>query len=716
MTISINSLLSMGTGALTASQAAISVTGNNIANVNTAGYSRQSVLLKTNTSLDYSFGQIGQGVSAQEVIRVYDKFLERSLVSQLGVAAKYDSAYYALRNIENLFNESSIDGIGATMTSFFEAWNDLAQTPSNLAAREALLSYAQTLASFIQSTDDSLAAMQKELESLIRDEVNSANTLCAEIAELNRQINMHTIAGSNNANALLDERDAKVRELAEIIDITIQDNGAGDYYVTTGSGHLLVQQDVAFSLTIKGPTVENNLIADSTYKTTSPGGTAHFSGTDTVEYTLRFVNGGGVVGSGAQFAASLDGGKTWLKEDGSTTNDITQAKLYDANEDDEPVKVGKLSIWFDAGTVSEGDRFVISPKNDIYWVTPTSAPINISSQFYANGTENPLRITGGALGGYLMARDKMIGGYRDDLDTLAQSIIWEVNLIHSQGAGLTTMSSAFGTYAVGNTSVPLGGDTSDFTWAPYLTEGNLSFSIYDATTGASLIPYPGMEVLFSGGNFDPATMSLEDVRDAFNAATFTDASGVTVSPFTATIINGQLQINTNINGNYTFAVASDTTGLMAGLGINTFFTGTDASSIAVRGELVANASLVNAGSVNGAGEVNSGDNGIAKALSELITKTVNLSIAGHKRASQSLSDFYATLVTKVGADTASVKNSASREVSLAQTLSDRREETVGVSLDEELTNLIKFQSSYKAAAKLITTADEMLQTILGLKQ
>ena len=722
MATSINSLLTMGTGALFASQAAISVTGNNIANVNTVGYSRQSVLLKSNTSLDYSPGQIGQGVNAEQVIRAYDKFIESSLTSQLGTAAKYDSAYYALRNIENLFNESTIDGIGATLTAVFEAWNDLAQAPGNMAARQALVSTSQSLASFIQSTDNTLAAMQEELETLIRDEVNTANTLCAEIAELNRQINMHTVSGSNNANTLMDERDRKARELAEILDIQVHDNGAGDYYITTGAGHLLVQEDVSYSLTIQGQTAENNLTPNSPYKNSAGSGTIGFSGIDTKEYTIEVVTGGAVDG-GAQFKVSTDGGKTWL------TNDDGSLRLFDANSEDLSVKAGELNLWFDAGeSLAAGDKFVVSPKNDIYWNSPTVGPVNISSQFYADGTENQLRITGGALGGYLMARDEMIGDYRDQLDTLAKNVIWEVNRIHSQGAGLTTMSGALGEYRVGRTDQALGGDTADFAWSDYLTEGNLSFAIYDAATGESLIPYPGMEVL-SGTNFNPTDTtlitlsdgvtvvqagSLEALADKFNTATFTDADGTTHTPFTATIVDGRLQLATN--GDYTFAVASDTTGLMAGLGINTFFTGTDASSIAVRGELVANPSLINAGSVNGAGEINQGDNAIAKAISELLNKTVTITAEDGSSVTQSLLDYYATLVTRVGSDTLNVKNAASREVSLAQTLSDRREEIAGVSIDEELTNLIKFQSSYKAAAKLITTADEMLQTVLGLKQ
>ena len=82
---------------------------------------------------------------------------------------------------------------------------------------------------------------------------------------------------------------------------------------------------------------------------------------------------------------------------------------------------------------------------------------------------------------------------------------------------------------------------------------------------------------------------------------------------------------------------------------------------------------------------------------------------------QTLSEYYGNLVARVGADTASAKYTAATETAVAQDLHDRQEEISGVNLDEEMTNLIKFQASYKAAAKLITTADEMLQTLLSMK-
>ena len=139
-------------------------------------------------------------------------------------------------------------------------------------------------------------------------------------------------------------------------------------------------------------------------------------------------------------------------------------------------------------------------------------------------------------------------------------------------------------------------------------------------------------------------------------------------------------------------------------------------SLGVRHELSTNANLINAGRVNGAGEVNAGDNITAQAIADLVSKRVDINITGRATTKQTMTDFYATMVARVGGETASVGFTATTERTMAKELYDKREEISGVNLDEEMSNLIKFQSSYKAAAKLITTADQMLQTILSLKQ
>lgn len=714
MATGVNSVLSMGVGALFASQTNIQVTGNNISNVNTPGYSRQAVVLNERYALNYVPGQIGQGVEAKEVIRYFDKFIEANYLNKLGTASRYNAEYSQLRYVENLFNESNVDGIAANLNSFFNSWNKLVQNPDDLPGREALLGQGGTLTDLLNSTDKALRDLEDQMNTLIRQEVASANQLMQEIAALNREISAAYLAGRNNPNQLMDERDARVRELGAILDVTIRDDGPGHYRLTMANGTVLVQDDVAFSLDMLGQRVENNLTTDSPYKGLNANGTQNtlrFDGADSREYTVEMVNNG-TIGVDAQFRVSIDGGRTWL------TDDDGNISLFNANEEANAVRVGKLDIHFDPGQVAEGDRFVISPKSDVYWIRPTSGPMNVSTQVLPDGSDNTLRITGGTLGGYLEFRDYRLGEYRDRLDAFTKSLIWEVNRLHSQGAGLETFNYMFGTEAAGNINAALGSPEARFTWAERLQSGNMTFAVYDAE-GNPIVPDGGglkvLSALPPNGNFDPALHSLQDVANAIN-----DPLNEASQYMSAAIIDGKLQItalNDPVTGRpYSFAMTDDTTGLAAALGINTFFVGNSADSIAVRGELFTNLNLINAGRLDGQGQINPGDNQTAREIAALSTKKVSTGTVWNKNTSQTLAEYYGGLVTKVGADTQSVKFTASSETAMARDLYDRQEEISGVNLDEEMSNLIKFQASYKAAAKLITTADEMLQTLLGLKQ
>lgn len=715
MAIGVNSVMNMGVGALFASSANLQVTGNNISNVNTSGYSRQSVVLNEKYSINFYPGQVGQGVEAKEVIRHFDAFIEANYLNKLSTAARWQKQYSELRYVDNLFNEQLTSGLGSSLNSLFDSWNKLSQGADTSSSREALLGQAQTVATKMREMDAALRALEDQMNVQIKADVSTANTLMQEIAALNREIAASYQAGRNNPNELMDKRDEKVRELATIIDIDVEDRGPGSQYrVSMKNGNTLVQHDVAFSLDFKGANAENNLTASSPYKQRSKDGewnTVHFSGTDSYEYTVEMVTGG-EIGGGAQFKVSLDGGNSWL------TNDDGSLRLFNAQEGEKSVRVGELDIWFDPGQVAEGDRFVISPKSDVYWNSPTSGPVNVSTQIFADGRDNSLRITGGSLGGMLEFRDYKVGEYRDRLDALAKSLAWEVNRIHSQGAGLDAMTSMLGTYVVGNQSEALGSPEARFTWSDRLQSGNMNLAVYDAE-GNSLFGYPGLNVLsINGGNFDPAKHSMNDVVNAIN-----DPANECSRYVQAEVVDGRLKISaksyTDPSGkqqHYSFAMTDDTTGLAAAFGLNCFFSGDSAATFAVNPEVAADINRINAGRVNVNGEIKTGDNQSAKEISDLAKTAVTIATLWNKSSAQTIADYYGGIVTKVGSDTRGVGFTAATETAIAQDLFDRQEEISGVNLDEEMSNLIRFQASYKAAAKLITTADEMLQTLLSLKQ
>lgn len=706
----VNSLMDIGRLGLFASQTAIQVTGDNIANVNTEGYARRSLRVEENISVDYVAGQLGSGVLAKEVVRHFDQWIENSYNDKATLRERWDTVYDGLQGVESLFNESNEFGISSTISKFFADWQNLADRPENFATREELLGDTKTMLNLIHQINSDLVKRQQEVDSYITQDVATVNTLLSDIAELNRQINMHEVAGQNNANEMRDERDRKVRELSGYLDTKYIDNGGGNVTILTKAGQTLVDGTSYYRLSYDAAQATNSLSVDSSFD-----GQVYFEGDDSKEYTIQVVSnaGGMAVSSGANaalFKVSLDGGRTWLQdEDGNT-------RYYAARPYGAKVSVGELSIWFGdpddssqtpLNDLTAGDKFTIVPKKGLYWHNTTSSKENITPQILSNGEDDGRRLTGGKLAGYFNFRDEYAGQYQTKMDALSKAMIWEVNRQHSQGAGLQKFTFVEGTYSVDGTSFALGSDASGLTFADKLTSGSTMVYMFNASTG-TLVSGAALDFSDDPGqqNFNPSLHSLADVRDAFNR-TFQGS-------LTASIVNNAIQLRSE--SGYSFQFGADSTGLTAALGLNTYFQGDGASNITLNSTVDQDADFVCAGHVNGGDEANSGDNITANNIAALQQRKVTISTVFEGATRQTLLEYYNTLVSRVGADTQDSAFNYKYQDALATDLDNRQQSIAGVNLDEEMANLIKYQHSYTAAAKLITTADQMMQTVLGMKQ
>ncbi|MEF2231360.1 MAG: flagellar hook-associated protein FlgK [Pseudodesulfovibrio sp.] len=709
MSFGANSILDMGRWAMFASQVQLQVTGENIANVNTDGYSRRSVILEEGISINYSPGQMGTGVVAKEVVRHFDELVEGLYLEQSSLKEKWGTLYEQLRNVETLLNESSGYGVSTTLSKYFESWNKAAEYPDDYGARSTVIDNTSTLISILNQVESDMATMQSRINNTVRSQVNDVNTLLDEIASLNNEIQVNDIPGKNNTNSLYDERARKVRELGELIDITTIDNGGGDFTILTKAGQNLVDGANHFALEFSVTSKTKDISGDTTF-----AGDIYYEGSDDFEYTIEFLASGsgasaGMVTSGAtsaQFRVSLDGGKTWLKnEDGSERH-------YSARDYDGRVTVEGLDIWFGSasdsmgaptGEFQAGDRFIISPHPSIFWVENTSHKENITPQLSMSGEENSRRLTGGSIAGLLAFRDSYVGKYREKLEKFTESLIWETNRRHSQGTGLQAFTSVSGTYSVNDKTKALGSDSTGLAFGDRLQSGSSLVYVYNANTG--LLASSAALDFGSGSTFNPDQHSLQDVADAYNR-TFAGA-------ISASVINNKIQISAE-NG-YSFAFGTDTAGLNAALGVNTFFTGSGADDIGLNSTITGDPDFLAVGHVNGAGEMNPGDNTTALSMYALREAEVTITSATEGTTTTSLLDYYNSIVGNVGADTSTAKFNSSYYTTLSSELNERQQEVSGVNLDEEMTDLIKYQASYTAAAKLIATADEMLQTILSLK-
>lgn len=688
--MAVNTLLGIGNSALFANQTALSVTGNNIANVDTEGYSRQSVRFDDLRPQDSRPGQIGQGVYAAEIYRNFNRFVENAYLNRFTQQQRWSEQSTILQSVQSIFNEANTDGISAQLATFFASWSKLAGKPEDEATRQNLLTQADNLAKLVRNANDTLSNVRHEMDDYINQSVEQVNTYLNSLRKLNKQISASYVEGVNTPNSLYDERDKLVRKISELIDVRVVDNGPRDFQLFTAAGQPLLQGEAEYSLRVAAPYYEKQC--------RNFDGELTFSGSDAHEYTLEMLEGN-------RFRVSLDGGQSWLRDKNG------QISVFDVPPAGESIKVKNLEISFanadgSSAALMPGDKFTIIPKTNVQWCSPTREPLNITPQSFDSGEDNPDRIGGGKLAAYFSVRDYHVGRYQDKLDAMTNTLIWEVNALHSQGSGLEALTNMQGTYGVDDINEPLGSPFSSLAYKDKLTSGSLSVYFYDAATGQSLDM--GIPLTFSGPhgpNFDPEHHTLQDVATAINASY--------PGKLTASIQGGKLHVEAA--DGYTFRMGADSTGLMAALGLNTFFQGSEASDISLNPLLLKNPQYVNAHSVDGMSEGNEGDGIIAARIAQLATKDLTISTMW-ENSNTSLTGYYASLVGLVGSETQTAMFNNSYNTSLAEDLDTQSASISGVNLDEEMTNLIKFQHSYTAAAKLITTADQMLETILGLKQ
>ncbi|TVM15938.1 flagellar hook-associated protein FlgK [Oceanidesulfovibrio indonesiensis] len=692
----INSLLSLGEQALMNAQVGISVTGNNIANIDTAGYARRTVTYATNGSISVNGVSIGTGASVEQIRRNYDTLLESSYLAANSQSAAWAAMAKTLYNVESLFNQSDNYGVSTALDTFLNSLAALEDTPRDAAARQELLSYAETLVDSLAIIDASLKDSLASLEKDVASGVVEANALMKQIAQLNADITRHP----DNLE-LQDQRDTAIRALSDLVDVQVLREDDTNVTVLTTSGQPLVDGIHAYELSWEQPQVQTDLIAGSDFD-----GALYFSGTSSDELLVQFTSAGPADGSAsaATFRVSMDGGNTWLTdEDGAIME-------FRAGGYDDRVEVAGVELWFGQShdssatattDISAKDSFSVMPKYGLYWHATTGGKVNITP-IEGNGANN--RLSGGKLAGLITARDEGILAYAEELDALAHELIWQMNFQHSQGAGLEHYVATTASYQTKDTTAPLA--ASSLPYASRLQSGGLAFAFYNESTGESL----GVESLdFSTvtpgtATFDPETHSLQDVVDAINAS----FPGL----LQASIQDGRLQLSAEDGVEFEFA--GDSSGLLAALGLNTFFSGSDVSNMAIDSRVATNTNRINAAVVDGSGAVAAGDNSNALALAALADKSVTLDCL-HSSTSQSIAEHLHALTAKVGADTDTAARNYTLTSTLAADLNARQEEVAGVSMDEELTNLMRYQQAYQAASRLIQTTSEMFDTLMSLK-
>lgn len=232
------SLLNIGASALLSNQQVLRTTSNNIANVNTPGYSRQHVKLEPVEGLYYDKGFYGGGVDAVTVLRSHSDMLTRQVALTGSVAAADEKRLEHLRQLEDLF-PGGATGLGAAMGDMLNAFSDVANAPGDLTARTVVLARADELAARFRSVADNMDNLRQNLKLELSSEVRMINSLATRIASVNSEIR-NAVGSGHTPNDLLDQRDELIRELNTHVQTTTIPATDGSVSVFVASSQPLV--------------------------------------------------------------------------------------------------------------------------------------------------------------------------------------------------------------------------------------------------------------------------------------------------------------------------------------------------------------------------------------------------------------------------------------------------------------------------------------------
>jgi flagellar hook-associated protein 1 FlgK len=295
----------------------------------------------------------------------------------------------------------------------------------------------------------------------------------------------------------------------------------------------------------------------------------------------------------------------------------------------------------------------------------------------------PLTGSAGELNGTIAGRDQVLGGFIDDLDNYISNTIYEFNKTHASGEGTIGFDSVTGTYTVSDSTVALNNAGLAF------TPGHGSFEVRVVNKATGIATTQTINVNLNGIG---TQTTLDGLRTSIDALANVTATLTTDRRLTLTAANG-----------YEIRFGNDTSGALAALGINTFFTGTGSTDIDLNATIKNDTRLFAAGLGGGPGD---GRN--AQKLAEIIDRPI-AALGG-----KSLDEAYDNIISSLAQSSAAESALTGGYQQYGDSLASQRAQFSGVSLDEELILLMKFQRSYQVSARIVSTINEVFDALIRI--
>lgn len=674
-------LLSIGLSGLRTTQNSLTVTGHNIANVNTAGYSRQEAVQQTNIAQFNGSGYIGSGVQTVDVRRLASDFL----TSQVRTANSQNSELQAFKaqisQLDGLLSNSTT-GITPAMQKFFATLQTASQDPSSIPAREAVLAQAQGLSKSFNTLYDQIDKQNGQINDQLSALTNQVNALAKSVGSLNDAIARSKAAGGA-PNDLIDSREQAIKQLSSMVGLQVveQDDGALNLFV--GTGQPLV---VGNSVSTLG--AQPGIDDPSRFQITlSTGGT-----TQTVTSQLSGGEMGGLLSyrdtaldhaynSLGQLALTLSDTVNKQLSQGLDLSGNSGASLFGDINDTQITSQRILGRSTNAGSASATLAITDTAK-----LNPSDYRLDFDgTNFTARRASDNASIT--------VTRNGTSPAVLSFTDSSGTDQGFQVQF----SAAELSKAQAGDTFTLQPTRRGAASISADLSQAAQLGFAGTAKSGSGANNrGSAVISQPA---LISG----PTPVDTADLDRLFGAtgrALTVDSTGVAfditalpagasltyVSPSSTALTPGQ---NNTLRLQYTDPTTS-----------HKYSYEFNVSGVPQAGDTVSLSS--NKGAIS--------DNRNALSLVALQTKPT---MGGYGTTGATYNNAYGGLVERVGTLTAQVRVDASASETVLKQAQDNRDSLSAVNLDEEAAKLIQFQQYYGASAQVIKIAQSLFDTLLG---
>lgn len=648
----------IGISGLNAAQKAFEVIGNNISNAATEGYHRQRLDLVPAYASQVGAVLVGGGVDVAEVTRMVDLLLENEILRQQSSLGQISQEVDTLRTVETAFGELSAgSSLNQAIDNFFNSLRDLSAHPSEVVWQQKVVTAAETLANQFKSLEAFVDNLDTQIELEAEYTIKEINNLVNTIAQLNYEIEKQVIA-SGQANNLCDERDQCITKLSGLISVQTQarENGVVDVSIAgipvlTGTYSIELEvgtkENIGMGITVAG---EDN------YYTDIQGGKL-----------------GGLLSLKNDIIAGIGSDLDTLA--GALIQQVNQYHVQGAGSEGSFIELTGWSMvneslaGFDP-PVTDGNIYIRVVDTGTGAITRTAVPVDVST---------------------------------DSLSSLAATIAAIPGLSASVSGSRLHIQADIGynfDFLPAVLPVPTDSDFSGATSPPAVSvsgiyTGTVNQTFTFTVSGTGSVGNGTLQIVVTDGNGD--TVTTLNVGSGYAAGDFLNAgNGIRITLGAGDLADGN-----------SFEVGAfadtDTSGVLAAVGINTFFSGKNASDIAVSPDIVNSP-----GCIATALGADLTDNTNALRLADLR----DLALAGLD--SMTPGDYYHRLVTDLGLDLSVRKTRQDNIEAIVQNLANQQSEVSGIDLNDEAAQMLVFEQMFKSMAKYLSTIQSSLTTIMEL--